>query len=114
MKTTYYLLIALLSITATSVIASQLATPTPLDSNAASVSPTNPSESLQAEGSQEDQLSLDSLFFTDGQGLTSNLSIGSAITTNTIICSTRTCECFDCQFGVGCVPAPPQPWCTPI
>lgn len=34
-------------------------------------------------------------------------------TSNIIICDTRTCECYDCQFGGPCVPVPPPSWCQP-
>ena len=35
-----------------------------------------------------------------------------SLRTNIIICDTRTCECFDCQWGGPCVPVPPPSWCV--
>lgn len=47
------------------------------------------------------------------QGLfpTGKSTILDGVTTNIIICETATCLCFDCEFGVGCVPVDPPDWC---
>ena len=65
--------------------------------------PTTATELTDSEAVLEGSSILDALVEKD--------SILDRTRSEIVICDTRTCECYDCQFGGPCVPVPPPAWC---